>query len=128
MKKINSENILEERKKREPIFHRPEFGTTRADFEKMMAEDYWEIGASGNRYEREECIETVVMRYQDPDYIKNDFWETKDFECREIAPTCYLLTYTLIQGIEKRVTKRATIWKHINDEWKIIYHQGTIVL
>ncbi len=35
---------------REPIFHRAEFGTTRADFERMTAEDYWETGASGRRY------------------------------------------------------------------------------
>ncbi len=35
-------NILEALKKREPIFHRPEFGTTRDDFEKMTVEDYWD--------------------------------------------------------------------------------------
>ena len=38
--------ILEELKRREPIFHRPEFGTTRADFQDMMHTDFWEIGAS----------------------------------------------------------------------------------
>ncbi len=37
---------------REPIFHRPEFGTTRSDFEKMTADDFWEVGASGRRYSR----------------------------------------------------------------------------
>jgi len=73
---------LAELKKREPIFHRPEFGITRADFENMTVADYWEIGASGNRYDRQLCIDTVVGRYQNPDYMKNDIWETKDFECR----------------------------------------------
>lgn len=127
MKKINAEHILEELKKREPIFHQPEFGTTRADFEKMTAEDYWEIGASGNRYDREECIETVAARYQDPDYIKNDFWETKDFECRQLSDDTYLLTYILIQGKEKRITRRSTIWKNQQGQWMIVYHQGTVV-
>lgn len=127
MKKINAENILEELKKREPIFHRPEFGTTRSDFEKMTVDDYWEIGASGNRYERAECIETVVTRYQDPEYTKNDFWETKDFECRQLSGDTYLLTYILIQGKEKRITRRSTIWKNHDGHWMILYHQGTIV-
>lgn len=119
--------VLEMLKKREPIFHRPAFGTARADFEKMTVENYWEIGASGNRYEREECIKTMVDRYQDPNYIKNDFWETKNFECRQLSDDTYLLTYTLIQGKEKRITKRSTIWKNNHGQWMIVYHQGTIV-
>ena len=40
-------DVLEELKRREPIFHHPEFGTTRADFERQVTEDFWEIGASG---------------------------------------------------------------------------------
>jgi len=120
-------NILEELKKREPIFHRPELGVSRADFEKMTVSDYWEIGASGNRYDRDECIETMVKRYQDPDYIKNDFWETSDFECRQLSDDTFLLTYMLIQGKEKRVTRRSTIWKNHHGEWMILYHQGTIM-
>lgn len=121
-------NILEELKKREPIFHRPELGTTRADFENMTVEDYWEIGASGKRYERQDCIDTVVERYQDPNYAQNDFWETNDFECRVLSHDTYLLTYTLIQGKEKRVTRRSTIWQLDGNQWKILYHQGTIIL
>lgn len=124
---MNHKEILEELKKREPIFHRPEFGTTRTDFEKMTTADYWEIGASGKCYNREECIETMVTRYQDPNYIKNDIWETKDFECRALSDDTYLLTYTLIQGKEKRITKRSTIWKNNHGQWMMIYHQGTIV-
>jgi hypothetical protein len=38
--------VLAELSRREPIFHRPELGTTRADFEKMTVEDFWEVGAS----------------------------------------------------------------------------------
>lgn len=127
MKKINVETVLEDLKKREPIFHRPEFGTTRSDFEEMTVDDYWEIGASGKRYDREECVQTMVTRYQDPNYIKNDIWETKDFECRPLSDYIYLLTYTLIQGSERRVTKRSTIWKNENGQWLILYHQGTVV-
>ena len=29
---------------REPIFHKPEFGTSRQEFERMTAPDYWEGG------------------------------------------------------------------------------------
>lgn len=119
--------VLDELKKREPIFHRPELGATRADFENMTVDDYWEIGASGKRYDRQECIDTVVARYQDQNYSKNDLWETSDFECRQLSGDTYLLTYTLIQGKEKRVTRRSTIWHLVGEQWKIVYHQGTII-
>jgi hypothetical protein len=45
--------VLEELRRREPIFHVAEFGTTIADFEPLMSPDYWEVGASGRRYSRE---------------------------------------------------------------------------
>jgi hypothetical protein len=37
------ESVLQELMRREPLFHRPEFGTTRKDFERMTAPGYWEV-------------------------------------------------------------------------------------
>jgi len=39
-----------------------EFGTSRADFDKMMAPDFWEVGASGRRYSREFVFEELERR------------------------------------------------------------------
>ena len=115
--------ILEELKAREPIFHRAGFGTTRADYERMTAEDFWEVGASGARYDRAFVLEELERRRQNP---KPDVWETSGFECRELSSDVYLLTYTLIQD-HVRVTRRSTIWRRTSDGWKIVFHQGTIV-
>ena len=35
---------------REPIFHYPELGVVREDFDRMMADEYWEVGASRRTY------------------------------------------------------------------------------
>jgi len=115
--------ILVELARREPIFHRPELGTTRADFEKMTAEDFWETGASGRRYSRAVVLDELEKRYATP---HTDAWETHDFLCRKLAPDVYLLTYTLIQEKGRR-TRRSTIWQRASDGWKIVYHQGTLV-
>jgi hypothetical protein len=114
--------VLQELISREPIFHRPEFGTTRRDFENMTESDSWEVGASGRRYSRGYVLDNLEKRYAEP---HDDPWETRDFQCREVAPDNYLLTYTLIQGA--RVTRRSTIWRRHGQDWKIVYHQGTIV-
>ena len=114
--------VLDELRRREPIFHRPEFGTARADHLAMMAEDFWEVGASGNRYSREYVLDVLDERQRDP---QPDPWETSGFHCHRLAEAVYLLTYTLCQG--ERVTRRATIWRLDADGWKIVFHQGTVV-
>jgi hypothetical protein len=115
--------VLAELSAREPIFHRPEFGTSRADFERMTAEDFWETGASGRRYSREFVLDELERRFSTP---HEDVWETRDFYCRKLGEDTYLLTYTLLQE-GNRLTRRATIWQRTAEGWKILYHQGTIV-
>ncbi|MEA2602341.1 MAG: hypothetical protein QOF89_3333 [Acidobacteriota bacterium] len=116
-------DVLNELMQREPIFHRPEFGTTRADFEAMTEITFWEVGASGRRYSREYVLEELEKRHANP--VHDDDWQTRDFHCLEIAAGNYLLTYTLIQGA--RVTRRSTLWRRTAQGWKIVYHQGTVV-
>ena len=41
--------VLEELKLREPLFHRPELGATRRDFENMTDAAFWEAGVRVTR-------------------------------------------------------------------------------
>jgi hypothetical protein len=115
--------VLEQLVAREPIFHRREFGITRADFEAMTAPDFWETGASGRRYGRAYVLDELEKRYSAP---HADVWKAMDFHCRRLAADVYLLTYTLLQD-EVRMTRRATIWQRTGEQWKIVFHQGTVV-
>lgn len=124
-KECDQNKILDELKIREPIFHHPEkFGKTKQDIENQMCDEFWEVGASGNVYTKQDVIETLLERYQNPDY--QDIWEAKDFALTKIAPDNYLLTYILIQD-KTRVTRRSTVWRKQNGDWKILYHQGTVI-
>ena len=117
--------ILEELKSREPIFHHPEkFGKNKQDIENQMCDEFWEVGASGNVYTRQDVIDTLLERYQSPDY--QDIWEAKDFELTKIAQDHYLLTYILIQD-KTRVTRRSTLWRRVSGDWKILYACGTVI-
>jgi hypothetical protein len=115
--------VLQELIDREPIFHRREWGTTRADFERMMSEEFWETGASGARYSRQFVLDELDRRFSWPHH---DIWETTGFFCQQLAQDLYLLTYTLVQN-RSRKTRRATIWRRAADGWKIVYHQGTLI-
>jgi hypothetical protein len=96
---------------------------SRADFERMTVEDFWETGASGRRYSRKMVLDELEKRFAVP---HQDVWETSGFDCRRLSDATYLLTYTLLQD-HVRLTRRATIWRSAADGWKIVYHQGTIV-
>jgi hypothetical protein len=119
--------ILDELASREPIFHRPEFGTSRTDFERMTDGKFWEVGASGRRYSRNFILDELEKRFSAP---VAEHWETRGFHCQRLSEDTYLLTYTLVQepgSVKIRVTRRSTIWRHTDDGWKIVFHQGTAV-
>ena len=82
--------ILAQLIRREPIFHRPEFGMTRADFENMTTQDYWEVGASGRRYSRNYVLDILEERFQQDQ--SGDIWETSDFYCKRLVLQRYVLT------------------------------------
>lgn len=115
--------VLEELKLREPIFHTGEFGTSRADFEKATALDYWEASASGRRYSREFIL--GELERHPPAEATSVGWQCYDHAVRQLGADTYLITYTLRQL--ERVTRRATIWQKTSGGWRILYHQGTVV-
>jgi hypothetical protein len=116
--------VLDELRRREPIFHTPEFGSTTAEFERSTAPDYWEVGASGRRYSRDLILRELTKSVPYVD-AAGAGWRTEDLGLRRLGPDTYLLTYTLDQA--GRRTRRSSIWECSEDRWRILYHQGTII-
>jgi len=121
--KASDAAVLEELKRREPVFHRLEPGATRADLENMTDAEFCEVGASGRRYGREYVLDILEKRFENPG---EDIWEVSDLSCVALARDTYLVTYTLLQQ-QLRVTRRSSIWRRRGEVWKIVYHQGTVV-
>ena len=119
----NIENVTQELLAREPLFHRPEFGTSRKDFERMIADDFWEVGASGKKYSREYVLDVLEDRHR---LEVREHWVVTDFSCRWICPDTYLVTYQLEQEAG-RLSRRAALWQLTPDGWKALYHQGTLI-
>lgn len=115
--------VLAELRRREPIFHMPEFGTTVTDFERSMTARYWEVGASGRRYSRGFILQNLAKH--PPVDASAAGWQTYDHAVRRLSPDTYLFTYNLRQ--QERLTRRSTIWRSTPKGWQILYHQGTIV-
>lgn len=117
-----SADIEGELLRREPLFHHRVLGTSRVDFLRQTSDDFWEVGASGRRYGREEVWAVLERRFESDD---EEPWEISEFRVRRLANNVYLATYRLLQA-GSRVTRRATLWERSGDEWCAIYHQGTL--
>ncbi len=113
-------DVLAELKELELGFHCPVSGKTKADFEILMDDAFWEVGASGRVYGKEFVLDCLIKCSRTPCAI-----ETRDFNCIEICAGSYLLTYTQIEP--SRTTRRAALWRRKDGMWKNLYHQGTVV-
>lgn len=108
---------------REPLFHHPEFGTTRRDFERMVSDDFREVGASGRRYSRDYVLDVLEERHASP---LEERYEVSDFGCTQLAPGLFLVTYQLDQS--GRLSRRSTLWRWADGRWQALYHQGTLIV
>lgn len=115
-------SVLEELTKLEIFIHWPTLGTSKEEIENLLDKNFWEVGASGKRYDREIVLRVLEERTRKQNL---EVWINKDFHCSEIAADSFLLTYTLDQGA--RLTQRSSIWRKYEAGFKLVYHQGTVV-
>jgi len=106
----------------EPIFHRSPQGSGRDVFEAILASDFWEVGASGQAYDREFILATVAQRYAEGSVEAP--LEVSEFGARPLGGDTWLVTYDLDQG--GRRSRRCTVWTRTPEGWQAVYHQGTL--
>jgi hypothetical protein len=114
--------ILGELQALEPIFHSAHADATPEQLEQYVSPQFWEVGASGNRYSRDFALDVLKNRQALSEEIH---WRATDWCIAEAGENNYLLTYTLIQS--SRVTRRLSVWRLSPTGWQVIYHQGTLV-
>lgn len=115
--------VLTQLKALEPLIYAANDGQQRAHFDRLLAPDFWEVGASGKVYDRAFVLDTLEVRQAAP---REEKWQASDFRLEELSPGNFLLTYLLEQPT--RLSRRATLWQQTQQGWKMRYHQGTVVL
>jgi hypothetical protein len=119
------EDAAQQLRSLEPIFHRAETSGSLPGFDSMTAADFWEVGASGRMYSRDDVLEELRQRYADAAYDPLAGLEVSDFVARPAGGDVWLVTYRLRQG--ERDTRRLSVWRRAGGEWLLLYHQGTLV-
>lgn len=117
--------ILQALRERERILQKPAPDTSPADLEALFGPDFWETGASGRHYSRQDALRELARRQRPSRPAAIAAGEMSELRCQKLAENVYLLTYALRQA--ERITRRASIWRRTETDWQILYHQGTVV-
>ena len=122
------EEIKEYLMKREPIFHHREYTNNRETVDNKMHSDFWEISASGKLYTRDFVLDYLEERYKNEpiDEMIRENWKVLDFSVKQLSEDLYMVNY-ILDG-QNRLTRRTTMWKgNINEGFKMLFHQGTVI-
>ena len=85
----------------------------------LLSEDFREFGASGIVWDRATILETLSAEISETITSEN-------FECQRLSSDLALLTYVAANPARK--TLRSSLWRLEGDRWRILFHQGTVIL
>jgi len=85
---------------------------------KLIADEFVEFGSGGKIYTKTDILQHLSTE------SKREF-EMSNFSTVVLADNCMLATYQLQEKDSKSL--RSSIWKKFNNDWKMIFHQGTLV-
>lgn len=92
----------------------------RRDGERLLAllhPDFFEYGSSGRVWDRSSVAATTA------DSVGPI--EARDVQARRLGPDAFLVTYTSHDA--GRVALRSSTWLRHEEEWLLLFHQGTLV-
>ncbi|TMU88164.1 DUF4440 domain-containing protein [Bacillus sp. BHET2] len=96
----------------------PEIRTDPIHLDKLLAEEFFEFGSSGNVWVRGDCLGEGGLSDRE--------FHLYDFKIEHLAEDIVLATYRLKDSTRQQNTLRSSIWKEVNGSWQIFFHQGTI--
>ncbi len=112
----------------EQQLHRLEIRRQKTTIEKLLHADFFEIGRSGKRYDRQQVIDSLLAETAEQNISSDQY---------ALTPTgsgALLLTYRtyVMSTAEGKLhrTLRTSLWVNTaeaDDNWQMLFHQGTPV-
>lgn len=86
----------------------------------LLADEFVEFGSSGRTFDKNQIIATLTEEI--PTQVT-----LSEFRMQLLSENIALVTYRTHRHTEPPVyALRSSIWKFADDQWRVIFHQGTI--
>ena len=115
--------VLQLRKLEEDLLQ-PEIRKDREAVAALLADDFCEFGSSGKVFSKPEIIQAL----QTEESLQISI---ADFRVQSLTSGIALVTYRAVEqgeaGREIRTSLRSSVWVMRDEEWQMLFHQGTII-
>jgi hypothetical protein len=105
--------------------HRPEIRASANEVARLLADEFFEYGASGYVLSRQQVIDGLPREQTKPARELG----SSDFSVHWLGESVALVTYRGTQRIPSEAKQfhylRSSIWRLISGEWQMVFHQGT---
>lgn len=99
----------------------PETRSSREALDKLLADDFTELGTSGNHYTKADILQRLPSNTKEVNYV------VTDFSVETPTPDTVVARFTTertIDGSDKVVSKRASHWRKTEHGWQMFYHEA----
>jgi hypothetical protein len=88
----------------------------------LLADDFWEVGASGMAFGKQTVLESLPEETEDIIFVGSDF------EQKMLSDTVGMVTFTATKTTREyvRISLHCSVWAKKEKGWQMVYHQGTI--
>jgi len=100
----------------EKELHQPDTRKSKERLHTLLADSFVEFGQSGNVYNKKDIIEHLL---ESPTVT----FHASNFAVKELSSEIVLITYRTEKDNMRSL--RSSIWQKIDDNWQMIFHQGT---
>jgi len=89
--------------------------------DRLVSSDFVEVGANGRTFGKDDVLARLPSE-------RGVSFRAEHVAVNLIAPTVGLVTYTANRTADGSTvrSRRCSIWRLDQDEWRVIYHQGTV--
>ena len=119
---INNESLRDHLFRLEKRLLEPEIRHSHDELTALLADDFIEIGGSGQLYDRQ----AIIKELSEENTLKIAI---SDFSLRVLAEDIALVTYRAGICMESdasvKYSLRSSIWRQNRGQWRMIFHQGT---
>ncbi|MED0932111.1 DUF4440 domain-containing protein [Bacillus mobilis] len=96
----------------------PKTRTNPAELDKLLADDFFEFGSSGNVWYKKDSVGGEGLSVRE--------MTLSNFEIYSLSEDTVLVTYRVRDETRMQNTLRSSIWKLIDGRWQMFFHQGTL--
>jgi len=110
-------NLAQKIQALEELLLRPEVRENSARVSGLIANDFFEIGASGRTFDKAAIVQSLSNETGD-----KSKWTVADFQLVPLSDNLVQARYSILES----GTLRTSLWRKESDGWVIFFHQGTI--